>query len=555
MAVSITDKNEEASHLQFPVVGIGASAGGLEAVKLFLKGVPEKSGMAYVFIQHISPKHVSTLPEILQNVSKIPVQQITDNIHLEQDNLYIIPSNKIVTATDGVLKLEPLDEKYHKVKIIDLFFSSLAVVHQSFAVGIILSGTLNDGSVGLQVIKTYGGITFAQDEGSAAFDGMPKNAVNSGAVDFVLPPEKIAERLIAINHPFQTDHSKNGKPDALPNQEEEVFKQILTVLRIRRGVDFMYYKPSTLKRRIVRRMALNRIEKPVKYLTFLRGKKGEQDALYNDMLISVTNFFRDSLSFELLCGTIFPELVKQKANNNEPFRIWIAGCATGEEAYSVAICLQEFLGDRSAAMKIQLFATDVSETAITKARSGIYKPADIEGVSPSRLLQFFTKRDGGYQVNKSIRDLCVFAHHNLLKDPPFSKIDLISCRNVLIYLEPVLQKRALTTFHYSLNDHGFLMLGKSESIGANTDLFSTYNNHEKIFLRKGSRGRFMQVASVNREHAFSDLDKGIQPESSNKDIFKVAEELILSTYTPSGVLVNGQLIKSIFEKGGSLSKL
>lgn len=525
------------SALQFPVVGIGASAGGLDAVRLFLKALPAKSGMTFVFIQHLSPQHESILPELLQKVAPFPVQQITDNIHLEQDHLYIIPQNKVVTAIDGVLKLAPLDKDHKKSNTIDLFFSSLGMVHQSYAVGIILSGALNDGTLGLQVIKSYGGLTFAQDEGSAAFDSMPKSAVKAGVVDFVLPPEKIAEHLIAINHPFHTDYTSSEITATIPEQDNEVFKQILTVLRVRRGVDFTYYKQSTLKRRIIRRMALNKIEKPADYLGFLRENKGEQDALYNDMLISVTNFFRDTQSFELLCGTIFPELLTKKTDK-ESLRIWVAGCATGEEAYSMAICLQEQLGDKAAAMKIQIFATDISETAISKARSGIYRASELQGVSASRLQQFFIKQDGTYQVSKIIRDMCVFAHHNLLKAPPFSKIDLVSCRNVLIYLEPVLQKRALTTFHYALNESGYLMLGKSETIGTNTDIFTTYNGTEKIYTRKGPLGRFMAVSSPGREQTFREIDKNVQKESADKDIFKMADEVMLASFMPPAVLVN-----------------
>jgi two-component system CheB/CheR fusion protein len=531
-----TTKNE-ASGSQFPVVGIGASAGGLDAVKTFLRALPAKSGMAYVFVQHLSREHTSTLPEILQKVAPFPVHQITDNIHLKPDNLYIIPQNKIVTAVDGVLKLAELDGKNKKNNTIDLFFSSLGVVHQSYAIGVILSGALNDGTLGLQVIKSYGGLTFAQDQGSAAFDSMPKSAVNSGAVDFVLPPEKIAEHLIRVNNPFHTDYSPAEILDTIPQQDGETFKQILTVLRVRRGVDFTYYKQSTLKRRIIRRMALGKVEKPTDYLSFLRENKTEQDALYNDMLISVTNFFRDPQCFEVICNTIFPELLAKKTDN-ESLRIWVAGCATGEEAYSMAICLQEQLGDRAAAMKIQVFATDISEIAIAKARNGIYRPQELEGVSASRLQQFFNKLDGNYQVSKTIRDMCVFAQHNLLKDPPFSKIDLVSCRNVMIYLEPVLQKRALTTFHYSLVDNGFLMLGKSETIGPNTDIFTGFHLAEKIYMRKGPLGRFMTINSPGREQTFREIDKSIQKESAGKDVFKIADDTMLANFMPASVLVN-----------------
>jgi len=525
-------------HTQFPVVGIGASAGGLDAVKTFLKALPAKTGMAFVFIQHLSPRYESNLPELLQKVTPFPVEHITDNVHLEQDHLYIIPENKVVTVVDSVLKLAPLeDKKNKKTNTIDLFFSSLGVVHQSYAVGVVLSGALNDGTLGLQVIKSYGGLTFAQDEGSAAFDSMPNSAVKAGVVDFVLPPEMIAERLIATNHPFHHDYSPNEVKGDMTQQDGEVFKQILTVLRVRRGVDFNYYKQNTLKRRIIRRMALNKIEKPAGYLNFLRENKKEQDALYNDMLISVTNFFRDPQSFEVLCDTIFPSLLRKKTPH-EALRIWVAGCATGEEAYSMAICLEEHLGDRAAVVKVQIFATDISETAIAKARTGLYNTTELIGVSPSRLQQFFTRQDGSYQVNKTIRDMCVFAHHNLLKDPPFSKIDLVSCRNVLIYLEPVLQKRALTTFNYSLNEDAYLMLGKSESVGSNTDLFKVYKNSEKIYIRKGPPGRFVTVASRDTEQNFRDIDKSIQQETANKDVFKLADEAMLANFMPASVLVN-----------------
>jgi two-component system CheB/CheR fusion protein len=527
---------EEISSNQFPVVGIGASAGGLEAVRSFLKALPAKPGMAFVFIQHLSPTHESILPEILEKVAPFPVHQITDNIHLEPDNLYIIPQNKIVTTTDGILKLAPLDNKNKQGNTIDLFFSSLGVVHQSYAVGIVLSGALSDGTAGLQVIKSYGGLTFAQDEGSAAFDSMPRSAVQAGVVDFVLPPEQIAQHLININHPF-TAYTTAEITKTLPQQDNEIFKQILTVLRVRRGVDFACYKQSTLKRRIIRRMALNKIERPVDYLLYLRANKSEQDALYNDMLISVTHFFRDPQSFDILCKDIFPVLLNNKTDV-EPLRIWIAGCATGEEAYSIAICLQEQLGDKTAAIKIQIFATDISETAIAKARVGIYRQTEMTGVSPSRLQQFFTKLDGNYQVNKTIRDMCVFAHHNLLKDPPFSKIDLVSCRNVMIYLEPVLQKRALTTFNYSLNKDGYLMLGKSETIGSSTDIFTPYNSTEKLYHRKGPLGRFMTVSSPGREQTFREIDKNVQKENTGNDIFKIADEAMLANFMPASVLVN-----------------
>jgi two-component system CheB/CheR fusion protein len=534
----IKNSEDEAGYpAQFPVVAIGASAGGLDAVKRFLEAVPAKSGMAYIFVQHQNPDHESSLAEILSKNASIPVLQVTEHLSVEADHFYIIPGNKTVTVADGALTLSRLDKRSHHIKVIDLFFSSVATVYQSFAVGVVLSGTLDDGTSGLQAIKGYGGITFAQDEASAAFKDMPQSAVNQGTVDFVMPPEKIVEHLISINNSLHLKYSNGEIATDLLQHDEEIFKQLLTVLKVRRGIDFTYYKSGTMKRRIARRMALSRIEKPEDYLLYLRENKMEQDALYNDMLISVTHFFRDPATFDILCGTIFPSIIRQKTPR-EAIRIWVAGCATGEEAYSMAICLIEHLGDKAAALKIQIFATDISETAIAKARMGVYRASELEGLSSSRIQQFFTKLDGSYQVNKNIRDLCVFAQHNLLKDPPFSKVDVVSCRNVMIYLEPILQKRALTTFHYALNDGGYLMLGKSENIGSNADIFSPYNSQEKIFLRKGERGRFMQVASPHREQKFHDIDRDSKAESGKQDIFKIAGDIILANYAPPGVLIN-----------------
>jgi two-component system CheB/CheR fusion protein len=535
MATTKNKKQPASSTLLFPVVGIGASAGGLDALKQFLKALPARTGMAFVFIQHLNPNHVSILPEILERISQIPVQHVTDLVHIEPDHLYIVPENKVVTTFDGVLHLEARIKSHKKNDIIDQFFSSLGLVHQSYAVGIVLSGALSDGTVGLQVIKSYGGLTFAQDTNSATFDSMPSSAIKAGVIDFVLPPAEIAEQLVEINKPFQSDET--AQPGEVAKSEEHIFKQILSVLRTRRGVDFQHYKSSTLKRRIIRRMALSKTESPSIYLEKLRENRGEQDALYNDMLISVTSFFRDPETFKMICSEVFPELLRHKLDKQEPLRIWIAGCATGEEAYSMAICLQESPGDKAAVLKVQIFATDVSETAVTRARTGKYRLAEMQGLSQSRIEQFFTKLDGSYQVNKAVRDMCVFAHHNLLKDPPFSKIDLLSCRNVMIYLEPVLQAKAFTIFHYALNKDGFLWLGKSETIGRKTDMFSPYKAADKVYRRKGAVGRYMDVASYARETMFKELDEGV-PKEEEKDIFKMAEEVMLEKLIPPCVLIN-----------------
>ncbi len=530
----------------FPVVGIGASAGGLDAFKKLLKAIPENSGMAYVLVQHLDPRHESMLPELLQKVTNIPVLEISDDIKVVPDHIYIIPSNKMLVATDGVLQLSPRPAK-NKNELnlpIDLFFSSLAEVHQTQAIGVVLSGTASDGTRGLKAIKDHGGLTFAQDEASAQYEGMPHSAAQAGVVDFILPPEEIPLKLLDIvGHINRSDEELQN----IPVHEDEIFKQIIALLRIRKGTDFTWYKQTTIRRRILRRMALNKNEEPAAYLKFLREHKTEQDILYQDLLIPVTGFFRDPKSFDNLFETVFAVIVKNKMAN-EPIRVWVAGCSTGEEAFSIAICLKEFLSSRTYLqsgepkinndIRVQIFATDISEPAIAKARKGIYTKADIEGLSPLRLQEFFVKTDGSYQVNKTIRDMCVFAVHNFLKDPPFAKMDLVSCRNVLIYMEPYLQKRALTTFHYALNPKGFLFLGKSETSSSVPDLFAMYGKNDKLFSRKDVPARYMQVASQRSEQKFLDIDTKTKNEGRLADFQKTADDILLSKFTPAGVVVN-----------------
>ena len=522
----------------FPVVGIGASAGGLDAFKKLIKAIPEDSGMAYVLVQHLHPGHLSMLPEILQKVTSIPVLEIADDIKVEPNHIYIIPSNKMLVANDGVLQLSPrLRSKNERNLPIDLFFTSLAEVHQAHAIGVVLSGTASDGTAGLKAIKDYGGITFAQDEESAAYESMPHNAAEAGVVDFILSPEKIPGKLLEVTKITKTNVN-NDQNMAL--EDDEVFKKIISLLRIRKGTDFAYYKQATLRRRILRRMAINKNEEIGDYLTYLRENKPEQDILYQDLLIPVSSFFRDQKTFDNLCETVFPVLVKSKIAG-EPVRVWVAGCSTGEEAYSIAICFKEFLGDHTPAgpgERVQIFATDLSEPAIVKARTGIYAKNELDAVTPQRLNEFFTKTNGSYQVKKQVRDMCVFARHNFLKDPPFGKMDFISCRNVLIYMEPYLQKKALTTFHYALNPKGFLLLGKSETSTSVPDLFASVAKNDKLFTRKDTPGRFMHIASQRSEQDLSRTDASTSKEIIRTDFQKTADDIMLSKYMPAGVVVN-----------------
>ena len=379
----------------FPVGGLGASAGGLDAFKKLLKAIPEDSGMAYVLVQHLDPSHESLLPEILQKVTPIPVLEITDDIKVLPDHIYVIPSNKMMVATDGVLVLAPRPPKSKTQRNlpIDLFFTSLAEVHQEHAIGVVLSGTASDGTQGLRAIKEQGGITFAQDEASAEYEGMPHSAAQAGVVDFILPPEEIPQKLLEVTTKIvRSDEELQN----IPKQDEDAFKQILSLLRIRKGVDFTYYKQTTIRRRILRRMVVNKNEETGDYLKFLRGNNPEQDLLFQDMLIPVTSFFRDKKVFENLCNHIFPAIIKNKIPG-EITRVWVAGCSTGQEVYSFAMCFKEFLGDSHE--RIQIFGTDLSEPAIIKARTGIYEKSELDAMLPERLKEFFTKNNDGYQVN------------------------------------------------------------------------------------------------------------------------------------------------------------
>ncbi|HTN37908.1 MAG TPA: CheR family methyltransferase [Arachidicoccus sp.] len=524
----------------FPVVGIGASAGGLVAFKQLIKAISIDSGMAYILVQHLHPEHESALPDILQKETKIPVMEITDQVHVEPNHIYTIPSNKMLVATDGILNLSPRSAKDDPNKPIDLFFSSLAEVHQSHAIGVVLSGTGTDGTAGLKDIKDQGGLTFAQEPASAAYDGMPQSAIDAETVDYVLLPESIPQQLITLKESFRifsTEHDFT----ASESDEEDGFRKILALLRVQKGADFTHYKQTTIRRRIIRRMVMLKLEEITDYVDYLKNSKTEYDLLFQDMLIPVTSFFRDAQIFNALCEKVLPALIKNKSAYS-PLRIWTAGCSTGQEAYSIAICVNEYLSNHNSTIKVQIFASDVSEKAILKARSGLYIKKELEGISASRLLQYFDLNDGQYQVKKAIRDMCVFACHNFLKDPPFAKMDLISCRNVLIYLEPFLQKKALTTFHYALNEKGILWLGKSETTGSASDLFIDHDKKNKLYSRKSISGRHMNVVSERNETVYRQKDYAFQSQEGKiSDFQKRADTIVLSKYTPVGVIVNEQL--------------
>lgn len=521
----------------FPVVGVGASAGGLEAFKRMIRAIPESSGMAFILVQHLEPSHESMLTEILQKSTSIPVEEIADHIHVEPDHIYIIPSNKLLTANDGHLRLSPRPENKKSLPI-DLFFSSLAEVHGSHAIGVVLSGTASDGTLGLKAIKERGGITFAQEQLSAAFYGMPQSAIDAGVVDFILTPEEIPLQLAKSTAGF--GKAPSAPADEHPDGEEDAFRQLIIFLRLRKDTDFTYYKQTTIRRRVYRRMGLNKIRTIAAYLGFFKKNPAEQDLLYQDLLIPVTGFFRDPETYDSIRESLLPRLFSGKGDES-PLRIWIAGCSTGQEAYSMAICLYEYLGEKAEGYRIQIFSTDLSERSIAVARKGIYSRTEVAGLSHERLEKYFEKVAGSYHVSKSIREMCVFAHHNFLKSPPFARIDLISCRNVLIYMESFLQKRALATFHYALKENGYLLLGHSETTAPATELFLPFDRKEKIFTRKSVPANFLPAAAGRAETAAVDPEKPLLKERVRDDFQKSADNLLLSRFPPPGVVVNDQL--------------
>ena len=524
------------SENNFPVVGIGASAGGLAAFKEFIQAIPEDSGMAYVLVQHLDPNHESLLPELLQKCSKLPILEISNDLKVKSNHIYIIPSNKMLMSNDGKLELSPRPQKGDGVKNlpIDLFFESLAEVHQAHSIGVILTGNGSDGTMGLKAIKDNGGITFAQNEDTAEYSSMPQNAIEQGVVDFVLSPRQIPDKILEVVHNF---YGINGKENELEKENADVYKQILALLRIRKGIDFTYYKQSTIRRRILRRMALKGKEDPADYLQHLRENILEQDVLQQDLLIPVTEFFRDEEIFNSLTDTIFSQILEHK-NSEGAFRVWVAGCSTGQEVYSIAICLHEFMEENGVRVRVQIFGTDISEPAISKARNGIYKKSEMENLSQQRVERFFNRVDSNYQIKKEVREMCVFSFHNFLKDPPFGKMDVITCRNVLIYLQPYLQKKALTTFHYALKKEGYLLLGKSETTGNAPDLFIPSEKNHKIFTPRDKPGKFMHVATQRQEESFREFGRIRKTENARTNFQRAADEMILSRYTPAGVVVD-----------------
>ncbi|WP_121969295.1 chemotaxis protein CheB [Leptolyngbya sp. BC1307] len=555
-AVAIKTMDSEQSFktdAPFPVVGIAASAGGLEAFTELICHLPTDTGMAFVLIQHLSPDHESLLSEILGRATTMPVQQVTDRMTVEPNEIYVIPPGTQMTLEDGLLHLVPRQKTNGKHHPGDAFFESLALDRGTKAIAVVLSGTDGDGSHGLKAVKVAGGVTFAQCESTAKFDSMPNTAVATGNVDFVLPPEQIAAELTKLSRSpllFAADLIQAVKE--VPPPPGDALAKIFALLRTTTGVDFTRYKPNTLNRRMQRRMVLYQLESLEEYAEYLQAHPEEVQALYEEILIHVTSFFRDPQVFEQLKVQIFPKISENKSLD-APLRIWVAGCSTGQEVYSIAVCLLEFFDDQATVPPIQIFATDISETAISKARSGFYLDSEMKGVSPERQRRFFVSLpSGGYQISSAIRGLCVFARHNLVGDPPFSNLDLISCRNVLIYLSDPLQKRLMSLFHYSLNLTGLLLLGTSETVKNASDLFATVDESCKLYARKLTSTRPLFSFTTTQPASSANSPQRISESFvSPVDLAQEVSQLISNRYAPLSVVVDDQM--QILQMRGDLN--
>ncbi len=473
------EQTREKKDGHFFVVGLGASAGGIKSFKEFFSHVPPQSGMAYVVILHMSPSHESKLTEILQLATRIPVTQVLETVKIEPDHIYVIPPNRSLSMRDGNLTLSEMTRIEERRSPVDIFFRSLAESNDSRAACVILSGTGANGSMGLKRIKEFGGIVFAQDPAEAEYDDMPRNAIATGLVDFILPVAQMPEKIIAYKNNVGTVRISN-EPLERHETDEAALRDIFTQLRVRTGHDFTNYKRATMLRRIERRINVYELSNLQSYAHLIHEHPEEARSLLRDLLISVTNFFRDSERFQALEKNIIPKLFENKRAGDN-VRVWVAGCATGEEAYSIAMLLSEYASGSIDAPNLQVFATDLDEESIAAAREGFYTDTEVAEVSPERLRRFFTKDGEGNRVRRELRDMVLFAAHNIIRDPPFSQLNLVSCRNLLIYLNRPAQEKVMEVLHFALRPEGYLFLGTSESINDAAHLFITTDKDHRIY--------------------------------------------------------------------------
>ena len=521
----------------FPIVGIGSSAGGLEALELFLANVPKNSGLAFVIVQHLDPIHKGIMVELLQRGTSMPVTQVKDRTRVKPNCVYVIPPNKNLSILHGVLHLlDPLAPRGLRLPI-DFFLRSLAEDQKENSIGVILSGMGSDGTLGLRAIKEKAGVVFVQDPASAKFDGMPTSAIDSGLADVVAAAEALPARIAD----FLKYTPLIVQPElSLRDRLQSGLEKILIVLRAQTRHDFSMYKKTTIYRRVERRMAIHQIDKINTYVRYLQENPQEAELLFQELLIGVTNFFRDPAAWEQLKKEALPSLLSGRAPS-ETLRAWVPACSSGEEAYSLAMLFKEAVEKLKPArnLNLQIFATDLDRHAVDKAREGMYLKNIAADVSSERLGRFFVQTETGYQVAKSIREMVIFAPQNIIMNPPFTKLDILCCRNLLIYLAPELQKKLMPLFHYSLNPGGFLFLGSAETVGTFTNLFSGLDDKSCIYRRVGSA---LDPELVEFPSAFSSPSKKPTPKPliSASSLQSMADQLLLQTYSPAAVLTNDQ---------------
>ncbi len=535
-AVDKTTKSADTA--TFPVVGIGASAGGLEAFEEFFCNMPPDSGLSFVLVPHLDPEHASLLCEILQRNTTMPVVEAMDQMAVKPDHVYIIPPNREMSIFHGALQLSTPEMPHGQRMPIDTFLRSLAEDQGEHAIGIILSGTGTDGTLGLRDIIGAGGVTLVQTPATAKYDGMPASAVKAGYATQVLPVEKIPAALLAGVRKLPVGTvapSLFEKPAQIGD-----LNLLLMLIRTATGHDFSLYKKSTISRRIERRMDQHNLSELKEYIRYLKEHPAEMPILFKELLINVTSFFRDPEAFVALKDEVLPQLLKDKPSDYV-FRVWVAGGATGEEAYSIAILLREFMDENHREFKVQLYSTDLSEVAIDIARTGLYPPNIASDVTPERLRRFFIKGDDGYQVKKEIREMVVFATQNVIKDPPFTKLDLLSCRNLMIYLEPELQLRLIHAFHYALNPDGVLLLSSSESIGNNPELFMAINRKWKLYRAVGSTSANRAVLAGGQTWTVRGVDnikEEIAHNPKDDNIAEITRQALVRHCAPAAVLTD-----------------
>ncbi|MDQ2075130.1 chemotaxis protein CheB [Marinimicrobium sp. ABcell2] len=533
------------------ILGIGASAGGLAPLEQFLAQIPPNSHMAYVVVQHLDPTHKTLLTELLQRITPMRVREATQGMPIEPDAVYVIPPNTELSVVDGLLKLaKPMEPRGMRLPI-NVLFSSLATALGERAIGVVLSGMGADGTLGLQAIKAVGGLTAVQQPDTAQFDAMPQSAISADCADIIAPVEDLPARILASLKQAPEREAPSGKsaepPHVEPGQESEPLQRILRLLQQRTRQDFSHYKPSTLHRRMERRMAIHEIATLDLYADYLEHNPQEIDLLFKEVLIGVTSFFRDAPVWQHLAEKTLPDLLARR--REEPhLRAWVVGCSTGEEAYSLAMIFKEALDNlpHKHEVSLQIFASDLSPDAIATARRGYY-PADISAaVSAERLERFFSAHNDGYQINTEIRDLVLFAQHNVVLDPPFTRLDLISCRNLLIYFDQSLQRKLIPLFHYSLRDKGVLLLGSSETVGRHTPLFTTLQSKLRLYARqdnaKSGETRLPvksipPLSRIAKEHPVSPSNSSSQ---SNDNLQSAANQVLLQVYAPAAVVVNDE---------------